>query len=408
MTAATPSNGALFPQLAGGAIVLIALVLAGLALRRRKADRVAAEARAREEWRQAVETRDVRITEQEILRDKILDGIGEGVVALDRRRNVALANRRAVELLGLREPVVGSPAYQAVRNAAVHAAFDAALRGVATTRLVTIERGPEERHVNLHVTPVTGSHEIAAVALFVDVTRVSRLERVRRDFLTDFSHEVRTPLAGLRSAAETLERGGVSAADEQRLRAIVARQLDRLERLVDDLAELNRIEAGDLQLRKQPVDLAVLLRDVAADFRERAAQRSVALECGTEPAVAEIDPQRVQQIVSNLVDNAIKFSPPGGLVRLESSIRGPHAIVAVHDSGEGIPPGERERIFHRFYRIDKSRSQEVPGMGLGLAIVKHLTALHGGTVEVTSEPGKGSRFTVILPAGSESHSGRNG
>lgn len=384
------------PLLVAAAAVFLAIVvsIAWLASRRREARE---RARLVEEWRRRLAETDLRNTEQELLRSKILEGIDEGVLAVDRRKSIALANRKLIDLFQLREPVVGTPAYQVIRNAAVHAALDDALRGLPATTVVTVRRGLEERQVDVHAMPVTGSAELAAVALFIDVTRVMRLERIRRDFITDFSHEVRTPLAGLRSAVETLEGGRIPPADEERLRGIVRRQLERLERLVDDLAELNRIESGELQLHRRPTDLAALLRDLALEFRERAATRGVAIEAEAGEVRADVDPQRVQQIVSNLLDNAIKFSPSGGVVRLEAARRDGRAVITVEDAGEGIPPEEQDRIFHRFYRVDKSRSQDVPGTGLGLAIVKHLTALHGGFVEVESAPGRGARFRVVLP-----------
>lgn len=354
-------------------------------------------ARLLEEARQLILVQRRGLAEQDLVRARILEGIGEGVLAIDREKNVVLANARALEIFAVSELSVGTPFYTIIRNAAVSEAFDRALAGEPASELVVIRAGSAERQIDLQILPFAGETNIAAVALLVDVTRLMKLERVRRQFLADFSHEVRTPLAGLRSAAETLERGGISPEDEETLRRILARQLDRLERLVDDLSELNRIESGELILQTRTTDLRALLGDVAEDFREAAAARGVRLDVEGNAVSSEVDPERIQQIVSNLVDNAVKFTPPGSTVRL--AVRPVHegVEIAVSDEGEGIPEGERERVFNRFYRVDKSRSQAVPGTGLGLAIAKHLTALHGGRIAIDSASLRGTTFRVLLP-----------
>jgi two-component system, OmpR family, phosphate regulon sensor histidine kinase PhoR len=353
-------------------------------------------ARLLEESRQLILVQRRGLAERDLFRARILEGIGEGVLAIDRRKAIVVANARALEMLGVGELPAGTPLYAVVREAAITAAFERALAGERASELVTLRPGAAERRIDVQILPFEGETDIAAVALLVDVTRLTNLEKARRQFLADFSHEVRTPLAGLRSAAETLERGELPPADEAHLRRIVGRQLDRLERLVADLSELNRIESGALILAKRPTDLGELLHDVADDFRTAAEARGVLLEVAGEGA-AEVDPQRMQQIVANLVDNAIKFTPSGSTVRLGVRRRDDAIEIAVADEGEGIPDHERERVFNRFYRVDKSRSQSVPGTGLGLAIAKHLTVLHGGRIEVDSSSLRGATFRVLLP-----------
>lgn len=350
-----------------------------------------------DEWRMLVLDSRRRMAEEELVRARILDGIGEGVMAISRRKSVVLANRRMFEMFDLPGHAIGVPFYQVLRNASVHEAFDRALGGERVSERIVLRSRLAERQIDVSVVPVADETDVAAVALFIDVTGLVRLERIRRDFLTDFSHEVRTPLAGLRSAIETLQRGPLGREDEEQVRRILGRQLGRLERLVEDLSELNRIESGDLQLQKQEVDLAALLRDLADDFRDRAAERNVIVEVGGEEGQASVDPQRVQQILVNLVDNAVKFSPPGSAVRLDARRVDGGWVLSVSDRGEGISSEEQERVFHRFYRVDRSRSQSIPGTGLGLAIAKHLTVLHGGRIEVESAPGQGATFRIILP-----------
>ncbi|HVR42708.1 MAG TPA: ATP-binding protein [Thermoanaerobaculia bacterium] len=355
-------------------------------------------ARVLEEGRRASVELRKRAAEQERVRGRILEGIGEGILAIDRRKNVVLANRKFRELFDLERSPIGVPFYQAVRNSRLHAALQGALEGRTEVTLIPIRTEVSERQAEVHVVPIPDDAEIAAVAVFIDVTRLVRLERVRRDFLTDFSHEVRTPLAGLRSAIETLEGGRVSAEDEEQLRRIAIRQLARLERLVEDVSELNRIESGELELQKQDVDLLELLRDLADDFRDLAASSGIEIAIEGEPVRELADAQRIEQVISNLLDNAIKFSPRGSRVTLAAGRTAEGSVITVRDQGEGITPEEQARIFHRFYRVDRSRSQRVPGSGLGLSIAKHLTALHGGRIEVESEPGRGATFRVVLPA----------
>ena len=236
------------------------------------------------------------------------------------------------------------------------------------------------------------SEDIAAVAVFIDVTRLERLESIRRNFISDFSHEVRTPLTGLRTAVETFEAAEhLTEAEESQLRRVMSRQLRRLERLVEDISELSRIEGGDLHFARERIDLRRIVDDVCEDFAGRGQ-----LSISGSGVFVMADPLRIQQALSNLIDNAIKY---GGGKRVEIAVAdcGATAEVRVRDEGEGIEAGEKEKIFRRFYRVDKSRSQETGGAGLGLAITKHIVLQHQGTIEVESEPGKGSTFIVRLP-----------
>lgn len=328
----------------------------------------------------------------------IMNGLGEGMVALDRDRSIVLANRRFVELFEIAGIVAGKKLADVVRNSAVFAVFDRALEGTASTERIEVKFGVAERRIEARAFPIR-SERIAAVALFIDVTKLEMLEQMRQNFISDFSHEVRTPLAGLRSAVETFDAGPLSEADEQQLRRIMLRQLLRLERLVHDLSELSRIESGDVTLERETFDLHALVTDVAEDFGDRATQHRVTIHVSGEPVEVYADPMRIQQAVANLIDNAIKYGGDGKEVRIAVADRADRGVLFVSDEGEGIRPGDRGKIFHRFYRVDKSRSQTVTGTGLGLAVTKHLILQHGGTIDVESEPGKGATFIVTLPKG---------
>ena len=335
--------------------------------------------------------------------EEIVASLGEGLIAVNQRGTIVFANERVVEIFGSLSEMIGRSFLEVARRQSVVAAFDKALRGEASSDRISVTSGADERQIEIRVFPVAAaSAEIAAVALFIDITQIERLQRIRKDFLDDFSHEVRTPLAGLRSAAETFERGGLSAHDEEQLRNVILRQLARIERLVGDLSELNRIESGELVLERQPVELRALVGELVDDLRERLADTPMQVTLRGVDAVADVDPMRAQQIFSNLLDNARKHGGNRGQIIVE--VCGDHGdtVVRISDQGEGIPPHEIDRIFNRFYRVDKSRSQAVPGVGLGLAITKHLVLLHGGGIRAFNREGGGATFEVRLPKAADS------
>jgi signal transduction histidine kinase len=336
---------------------------------------------------------------QNALLQQIMNGMGEGVLAIDRQRRVVLANRRFAAMFNLQAGFVGQPLATVLRNEAILSGFDAALgeRTDSASRF-SLRSGIEERQIEMRAFPLP-SHDLAAVALFIDVTHVERLEELRREFIADFSHEVRTPLAALKSAVETFEfdRGLLTDDQESQLRRIMSRQLARLERLAQDLSELSHIEAGDLSLERTEIELRRLLEDLCEDFRDRASAKKLRFVITGDGARVHGDAMRLQQAFSNLLDNAIKYGGDSTSIDIDVSSDSDHGIVRITDHGEGIPPEERDRIFRRFYRIDKSRSQEIAGTGLGLAITKHLILQHRGNIEVEGVKGGGAAFVVTLP-----------
>lgn len=355
-------------------------------------------ARAIEELRQGLMHERSSSADHRAAMGQIVDSLGEGLIAVSPRGRIVFANQRIADIVGSPDELVGRGILEVVRRQSVARALERALNGESSVERLSIEGEPSDRRIEIRFFPVASSPEIAAVALFIDVTTIERLQRMRKDFLDDFSHEVRTPLAGLRSAAETLQHGGLRREDENQLRNVILRQIARIERLVTDLSDLNQIESGRIELRRERVSLRELLNGVCDDLRDRLAGSAVRLTLAGSDATADIDPVRVQQIFSNLIDNALKHGGSAGEVILEVERENSDAVVRVSDQGEGIPAGELDRIFHRFYRVDKSRSQSVPGSGLGLAIAKHLTLLHGGTIRAYNREGGGATFEVRLPA----------
>jgi signal transduction histidine kinase len=322
---------------------------------------------------------------QNALLQQIMNGMGEGVLAIDRQRRVVLANRRFAEMFNLQPGFVGQPLASVLRNESILAGLDEALgdRADSASRFA-IRSGIEERKIEMRAFPLP-SHDLAAVALFIDVTHVERLEELRREFIADFSHEVRTPLAALKSAVETfeLDRGLLTDDQDGQLRRIMSRQLARLERLAQDLSELSHIEAGDLSLERTDIDLRRLLEDLCEDFRDRASAKKLRFVITGDGA--------------HIHGDAIKSGGEDATIDIDVSSTSDRGIVRITDHGEGIPPDERDRIFRRFYRIDKSRSQEIAGTGLGLAITKHLILQHRGNIEVEGAVGDGATFIVTLP-----------
>lgn len=325
--------------------------------------------------------------------NEIVEGMGEGLLAIDRARRIVLANRRTLELFGLKPEFLGRNFVEVIRNASLVHAFEQSLAGRPSSGRTTIGA----RRIEIRTFPMTTSLEIAAVALFIDITAIERLETIRRDFLDDFAHEVKTPLAGIHSAVDSFSSGGLTPDQEEKLRGIIVRQIRRLDRLVQDISELNRIETGEVELKREPTDVHALLADLVDDYREQAANAGVEIVLTGPSCPANVDPLKLEQICSNLIDNAIKHA--GTSVRVDVSVvaEAGDCVIRVRDYGEGISPAEQERIFHRFYRVDRSRSQDAAGSGLGLAITKHLVLLQGGSVRVESEPGKGAMFEVRLP-----------
>jgi signal transduction histidine kinase len=343
---------------------------------------------------------------QRIANLQMLEGLGEGLLAVNNDRRIIIANHRFLELFSIEGNVLGKPLSEVLRVSHIFEAFDRAIAGEESIERFSVRSGIVDKKIEMRALPLA-SEGIAAAALFIDVTNTERLEQIRRNFISDFSHEVRTPLAGLRSAVETFENNAerLSVEEDQQLRRIMARQLRRLERLVEDLSELSRIEAGDVALEFRSVDLRHMINDLCEDFAEQAAQHRIRFSVQGQAVICG-DALRIQQAFSNLLDNAIKYGGDARDVDVEVIEEPDAGVVRITDHGDGIPDSERSKIFRRFYRIDKSRSQEIPGSGLGLAITKHLILQHGGSIDVESTPGKGATFIVRLPKRSSNPAAR--
>jgi two-component system phosphate regulon sensor histidine kinase PhoR len=345
-----------------------------------------------------------RITE--IARDRgrtqaILSAMEDGVLAVDHRGIVVLANEGLRRQLTPPEPV-GRHYLEVLRQREVAQVLEAVLRTGERVRLEMEMRHPR-RDYALVAVPFPGAEGAppGAVLTFHDVTERRRLDQVRRDFVANASHELRTPLTSIRGFVEALEDGAVAdPPTAQRFLGKIRTHADRMAALVGDLLELSRLEAGERPPRWQPVAPAALVDEVVASFAEVAGRKGTALvpSAGGAPEVVS-DPERLRGILENLVENAVKYTPSGGRVEVSSS-SGPagSAVFTVADDGPGIAAEHLARIFERFYRVDKARSRDLGGTGLGLSIVKHLAEGMRAVVSVESQPGQGTRFTVTVPA----------
>lgn len=351
--------------------------------------------------------RGLTIGRQGTQQQAVLGSMIEGVLAIDARQRIVSINQGAADLLGLDvESVLLKPLQEVVRNPDLRRFALLAIDCREPVEDDIILRGLRDRTIRVRGTALRDvSGEGGAVIVLNDVTDLQRLENVRRDFVANVSHELKTPIASIKGFVETLLDGAAEdPTDSRRFLEIIARQADRLESIIEDLLALSRIEqtegAGNLPVERVP--LAAVLAEAVADCRPRAADREVRLESACDDElVADVNAALIEQAVINLVDNAIKSSESGRTVRIsavaDAAIPG-GVTIAVRDQGCGIAAEHLPRLFERFYRVDKARSRKAGGTGLGLSIVKHIVQAHGGTVAVESEPGVGSTFTIRLPA----------
>jgi len=348
-------------------------------------------------------------TFEQLARDReqlraILSGMIEGVVAIDPRQRVLFANDRAGQLLDfIPAQVVGKKLWEATRQRAVRELVEKALAADSPQRQELDWKGEAERSLAVYVSRLPGPDSPGAVLVLHDTTELRRLERVREDFVANVSHELKTPLANIKSSVEVLMDGAVEdAAIRGNFLSEIAEQADRQQMLIEDLLSLARIESTENGLDIEAVNVEEAVHACLDRHRTRAEAKGqrldgVALAGVTPTLTVRADEEGLAQVLDNLVDNAIKYTPPGGRMTVRWKVTPADVLLEVEDTGLGIPERDLPRVFERFYRVDKARSRGMGGTGLGLAIVKHLAHAMLGTVEVTSREGVGSTFRVTLP-----------
>jgi len=329
---------------------------------------------------------------------QILQHLSDGIVTIDAHGTVQFVNTAACSLLSTtRARALGRPATEVLRDYELDELVRAAGEG-ATPPSRFVELGRPRRTVQALASSRLDPSGRTVILILRDITELRRTETIRRDFVANVSHDLRTPLAGLQALIETLLDGALDdpAVARDFLHRIAA-EVDHLTRLVEQLLQLTRAEAGQLTLHPHPTDLAELIDRELARFEPRAHAKQLELARNVSPDLPLVvcDPERIGQVLANLLDNAIKFTPPGGRITLHAEATPDQVRVAISDTGPGIPSEDLDRVFERFYKGDRSRS--ATGSGLGLAIVKHLVQLHGGTVWAESPPRAGATVGFTIP-----------
>ena len=331
----------------------------------------------------------------------ILAGMGDGVIATDRRQRILLHNQGASRLLDFApEGASGRLLWEVVREEAV---IQAAKEALESGGRRSFQVGPvRHRHLDVSVYPWPSEGAAEGIVIVAhDATESVRYQELRKEFVANVSHELRTPLTMIKGFVETLQDG--ASADPVKgpeFLATIGKHVDQLTNLVSDLLELSRLESREGLPRVMRVEIGGVLKKVVEFMKPAADKRRQSLEVSVDGVAAGVagDPDYIERAVGNLVDNAIKYTPEGGRIRVSARSAGEAVVIEVADSGIGIPAEDLGRVFERFYRVDRSRSREMGGTGLGLSIVKHVVQVHGGTVDVESDVGKGTTFRVRLPA----------
>ena len=357
------------------------------------------------------------LTAEKNLGATILSSVAEGIAVIDEELRIQYVNGAFREVLSLPgdswKDYRGRHVRHVLEKKRLLKMVRAALWGKSEEREISLR----EREVLVRAAPIrsvepepaaasalegngsTGSEPTGAVLVLLDVTQIHALERVRRDFVANLSHEMKTPLTAIRGFSETLLDGNLDGSPEQRrFLGIIRQHAVRLSRLTDDLMRLARIEAGKLEAEPVPVRIETVVESVLESARPKAGDRSLAARVPDEARLVQTDPTLLTEVLENLVENAIRYSAADGRIKVATRFGDREVRVSVSDNGVGIPRAHQGRIFERFYRVDPARSREVGGTGLGLAIAKHTVEVLGGRIEVESAARQGSKFTVVLPA----------
>lgn len=331
----------------------------------------------------------------------VLTSMVEGVLAIDADQRIMVVNQSAMTMLSLHgDSVVGRYAGEVVRIPSFENALNEALRSGREWQTEFETVGPRRRTLSIRVTPITTKNSTELAVVLYDITDLRRLETVRRDFVANVSHELKTPLAAIKAYAETLRMGAIDDKENnRRFLEQIETHADLLDCQIRDLMHLARVESGRTAFEMTVVNLDQACLDCIRQFQDEAERREVRLSFteNPHPISARGDREAIHTILDNLVSNAIRYTRPGGWVRIATTVEGGFAALSVADNGIGIAPEHQSRIFERFYRVDKARSRDVGGTGLGLAIVKHTVQALGGQIELTSSIGRGSTFKILLP-----------
>lgn len=332
--------------------------------------------------------------------ENIIASTRDAVIVVDGSMRIIASNSPA-DIAFSREkmPLAEKRLSEVIRDLNLHVAFRRAVAEKQRTDLKIEQTQTAKQIFNVHIAPLDLEGVTYAIGFFSNVSQIERLEKVRQEFLSNISHELRTPLTSILAFVETLEDGAIDDRENnRRFLSTIRRNAERMSMLISDILELSLIESGNVSIEVKQVRIAHLVDEVFASLSSKAAEREIALinEIPVDSRI-DADPMRLEQMLTNLIDNAIKFNRPCGSVTVSLELSGHNYLLRVADSGEGIVAAHLQRIFERFYRVDRGRTRDVGGTGLGLSIVKHLSKLHGGEISVNSTLGVGTVFTIQLP-----------
>lgn len=349
---------------------------------------------------------DQQMTERAVGTETIFAAMQDGLLVVDTRHRITLVNRTFRQLFGLGDSIIGQPLLDIVRQAELDRLIAQTLRtGTPQTSELSISVPPGNSPRRMQLSAVAMKNEAdaatGAVVLFHDITQLKQADEIRRDFVANVSHELRTPLSILRGYIETLLDDPETSLDElRRILEVMKRHSNRLGVLVDDLLTLAQLESTNPDLQLSDVRVSELFAAIVHDWAKKFAEKKLSVDIAVAPnlPIFRADETRLQEVLYNLLDNSLKYTQPGGKIRLQAQRSGDEIALSVNDTGLGISETDLPRVFERFYRADKARSPEsVRGTGLGLSIVKHIAQMHGGRVEAESKVGRGTTIRVLLP-----------
>ena len=336
-------------------------------------------------------------TKQDLL-EAILNNMNDGILIVDEAGKVQIINKTAAKMFNIKNiNSIGSSLAETLQNYRVNEIWEAC-RQSGLQQSSSIETSTPHGYLHCIATPISKKSTASVLLLFQDITRIRQLEIIRRDFVSNVSHELRTPLASLKALTETLSEGALREPEiAKRFLQRMDVEIDNLTQLVQELLELSRIESGQLPLEKKWVDPQSIITKATERMQVQAERAGINYSTAIQKnlPMLKVDVIRLEQVLINLIHNAIKFTPPGGKIIVHAKTNDNNVVFAVEDTGVGIPAKDLERIFERFYKTDPSRSQH--GTGLGLSISRHLVEAHGGSIWAESTLGKGSVFFFTIP-----------
>lgn len=343
------------------------------------------------------------ITEDKNKMEAILSSMREGVIVLDKNENILLFNSSLLQMLELRsEKYVGRPFWEIISNDEINSILKQTInKKDSLSRQISLFQ-PEARTIQVQTAIINDNQGrlLGLVGVFHDVTELKKFEKARSEFIANVSHELKTPITSIIGFVETLSNGAIDDLKKRdEFLSIIHSHSQRLDNLVNDILSLSRIEFREVEMNPEPISVKKILENARALYNDRISAKKQTLKMHIQSKLPKVfsDPDMIIQVFSNLIDNAIKFTPEKGEITLDARESNGFIRIDVSDTGIGIAEEHLSRIFERFYRVDKARSREMGGTGLGLAIVKHIVQANKGEVSVKSEQGKGSTFSVFLP-----------